>query len=181
MYKKRTLREHLSQIDQNSVANQKNFDSLTRRMKKYFIEAGYPNCAELPFILEEYVQMIFETQGFRCTHWLQTKDGELNGVWNRPGNKYYCWSTKQVFYEIDHVMPVNAGGKSRLDNFQFLSPNANQFVKTSLTYEDLLRRVDLSTALKNRIRSVLQNREKFFKSKKWKDFIHKCEKIEGRA
>ena len=65
--------------------------------------------------------------------------------------------------------------------FQFLSANANQFVKCSLTYEDLLKRIDLSTALKDRIRTVLAKRELLFKSEKWKNYIEKIEKLEQTA
>ena len=85
-----------------------------------------------------------------------------------------------VKYEIDHVHPRNAGGIDRLDNFQFLSANANQFTKCSLTYDDLFKRLDLSDKLKIRIGSVLSKREQLFRSKKWEDFILKLEKIEGR-
>jgi hypothetical protein len=124
--------------------------------------------------------MIFETQGYRCTHWIQTVGNELNGVWNRPGTDYCLWKKKTIIYEIDHVYPVNSGGKNNLRNFQFLSANANQFVKCSLTYEDLLRRVDLSDALKNRVLTVLGNRQKLFMSEKWDKYIQKVSKIEGR-
>ena len=92
--------------------------------------------------------MIFETQDYRCTHWLHVEEDELNGLWNRPGKDYNSWKTPYIKYEIDHVHPVNAGGTDRLDNFQFLSANANQFTKCSLTYDDLLKRVDLSDLLK---------------------------------
>ena len=77
--------------------------------------------------------------------------------------------------------PVNAGGSDRLDNFQFLSANANAFTKCSLTYEDLFKRVDLSDRLKNRIKSVLEKRAALFQSDVWKDFIQKLEEIEGRV
>lgn len=176
-----TLREHLDTIDQNSVANTNNFKSLTKRLKKHFINSGYPNSALIPDVIEEYIHMIFETQDYRCTHWLIVAEHELNGVWNRPGNRYNSWRTKQVNYEIDHVNPVNAGGKDRLDNFQFLSANANAFVKCSLTYSDLLRRRDLSVDLKDRIKHVLTKRQQLFQSQKWKDYVFMLEQIEGRA
>ena len=123
--------------------------------------------------------MIFETQDYRCTHWLQTKEGELNGVWNRPRTGYCLWKKTKVHYEIDHVHPINAGGVDDLMNFQFLSANANQFVKCSLTYDDLLKRIDLSDILKDRIRDVLRRREELFASKKWSDFINKINKIDN--
>ena len=179
-FTKRTLREHLNQIDQNSCANNNNFRSLKRRLKQHFINAGYPNAANVPSLIEQYMHMIFETQGYRCTHWLETKDDELNGVWNRPGYNYNCWRTEQVFFEIDHVLPKNSNGLDRLDNLQFLSANANQFTKCSLRYDDLLKRVDLSDRLKNRIKEVLKNRQELFRSTKWEQFIEKLETIEGR-
>jgi hypothetical protein len=175
-----TLREHLGTIDQNSVAGINNFKSLTRRLKKIFINSGYKHSAKVPHLIEQYIHMIFETQDYRCTHWLEVEIGELNGVWNRPGYNYNSWKRKEVMYEIDHVVPFNAGGKDRLDNFQFLSANANQFTKCSLVYEDLLKRVDLSDRLKDRIRAVLAKREQLFESQKWKDFIDTLEQIEGR-
>ena len=64
-------------------------------------------------------------------------------------------------------------------NFQFLSANANQFVKCSLTYDDLLKRIDLSDILKDRIRDVLRRREELFASKKWANFINKINKIDN--
>ena len=85
----------------------------------------------------------------------------------------------KVHYEIDHVHPINAGGVDDLMNFQFLSANANQFVKCSLTYDDLLKRIDLSDILKDRIRDVLRRREKLFASKKWADFMNKINKIDN--
>jgi len=176
-----TLREHLDTIDQNSVAGINNFKSLTKRLKKVFVKSGYKYSAKVPHLIEQYVHMIFKTQKYRCTHWLEIEDGELNGVWNRPGYNYNSWKRKEVIYEIDHVIPSNAGGKDRLDNFQFLSANANQFTKCSLVYDDLLRRVDLSDRLKDRIRAVLVEREELFKSEEWKDFIDILEKVEGRT
>ena len=74
--------------------------------------------------------------------------------------------------------PCNAGGKDDLKNFQFLSANANRFIKCSLVYEDLLRRVDLSDRLKDRIRNVLEKRKVLFKSEKWKKYIEKLENYE---
>ena len=85
-----------------------------------------------------------------------------------------------INYEIDHVVPVNAGGKDGLENFQFLSPNANRFVKCSMVYEQLLRRVDLSDALKERIRDV-EAKEKNCLSLKWKDFIDLVEEIDKQS
>ena len=175
-----TLREHLSTIDQNSVAGVNNFKSLTRRLKDHFIRSGYEKSSKLPHLIEKYIHMIFETQGYRCTHWLEVNDGELNGVWNRPGYNYNSWKREEVMYEIDHVVPYNAGGKDRLDNFQFLSANANQFTKCSLLYDDLLKTVDLSDRLKSRIKEVLTKRQELFKSEKWKEFIDTLEKVEGR-
>lgn len=175
---KLTLREHLDGLDQNSKAGQEELLSLHRRVKKKFKELGYIKTAKNDMLVTKYIQLIFETQDYRCTHWLQTKDDELNGVWNRPGTGYCLWRKKTVHYEIDHVFPVNAGGVDDLKNFQFLSANANQFVKCSLTYEDLLKRIDLSDKLKNRIRSVLNKREELFRSDRWKKYIKKINKLE---
>jgi len=173
-----TLREHLDGLDQNSKARKEEILSLMKRMKKKFKDLGYNNSAKSDMLVLEYIKMIFETQDYRCTHWLQTTGDQLNGVWNRPGTSYCLWKKKTVHYEIDHVYPINAGGKDSLENFQFLSANANQFVKCSLTYEDLLKRIDLSDALKDRIRDVIQRRQKLFMSDKWKNFVKKIEQKE---
>jgi len=172
MMTKRTLNEHLTQLDQNSQATQEQIDHLATRFKGIFNKLGYKNSAKDMDTLREYVDLIFECQDYRCTHWLQVAQGELNGVWNRPSKGYMGWRTTQVWYEIDHVHPRNAGGTDSLTNFQFLSANANQFVKCSLTYEDLLKRVDLSDALKDRIRNVLERREKLFQSERWTNFVN---------
>ena len=170
---KMTLREHLEILDQNGKAEpgQKAMTSLHRRVKKLFRQLGYTKAAKNDTLVTQYINMIFGTQDYRCTHWLPTTGDELNGVWNRPGAGYGMWKRDEVQYEIDHVHPVNAGGADHLENFQFLSGNANQFVKCSLTYDDLLKRVDLSGALKDRIRDVLKRREELFASAEWKNFI----------
>jgi len=173
-----TLREHLNGLDQNSKASAEEIASLLPRMKKRFANLGYHKTSRSDMLVLEYIKMIFDTQDYRCTHWLQTSDDQLNGVWNRPGTGYCLWKKKTVHYEIDHVYPVNSGGKDDLKNFQFLSANANQFVKCSLTYEDLLKRIDLSKALKRRIKKVLKRREKLFASKKWEKYIDKITKFE---
>ena len=165
-----TLNEHLVTLDQNSTISEIEMDSLHRRVSKKFKECGYEAASRDCDLVNEYIDMIFKTQNYRCTHWIKVKDGELNGVWNRPGKAYKNWKTTEVKYEIDHVHPRNAGGIDDLKNFQFLSANANQFVKCSLTYDDLLRRVDLSSRLKRRIRTVLRRRARLFASNKWKKF-----------
>jgi hypothetical protein len=169
---KMTLREHLEILDQNGKAEpgQVAMTSLHRRVKKLLKQLGYVKAAKNDTLVAQYVNMIFETQDYRCTHWLPTTGAELNGVWNRPGASYGMWKRDEVQYEIDHVHPVNAGGEDHLENFQFLSGNANQFVKCSLTYDDLFRRIDLSDALKDRIRDVLKRREELFASEDWRNF-----------
>ena len=174
-----TLREHLNTLDQNSMAGVEEIASLTKRMKKKFKDCGYEKCSRDPLLVRKYVDFIFETQDWRCTHWLPVGNGERNGVWNRPFPGYRGWKTKRVLYEIDHVHPITAGGTARLTNFQFLSANANQFVKCSLTYEDLLRRVDLSDKLKDRIMDVLDRREALFSSLEWNSFVAELNRIES--
>ena len=94
-----TLREHLDTIDQNSVAGINNFKSLTRRLKKIFVNSGYKHSAKVPHLVEQYIHMIFETQDYRCTHWLEVESGELNGVWNRPGYNYNSWKRKELKFK----------------------------------------------------------------------------------
>ena len=175
-----TLREHLDTIDQNGTVSEHAKRSLVRRLKQKFKDMGYTRLAKNQFLIEDYIDMIFETQDYRCTHWLQTEEGELNGVWNRPGSGYSLWKRQDVVYELDHVFPVNAGGVDGFENFQFLSANANAFVKCSLTYDDLLRRVDLSDKLKDRIKDVLARRESLFKSDRWTNWIEKVEAMEAQ-
>ena len=176
-----TLREHLDMLDQNATISDRELESLYNRLGKRFELCGYSEASKQPALIKEYVQMIFETQGYRCTHWIKTEGQQLNGVWNRPCRGYLGWKTKNIKYEIDHVHPINAGGMDGLENYQFLSANANQFTKCSLTYDDLLRRVDLSAKLKKRIRSVLAKRRKLFRSDKWKDFLGRLELLESRT
>lgn len=170
-----TLNQHLLTLDQNSQVSEVEFDSLRRRVAKKFKECGYEAASRNADLVDEYINLIFKTQDYRCTHWIRVKEGQLNGVWNRPAKGYRNWKTKEVKYEIDHVHPRNAGGIDHLQNFQFLSANANQFVKCSLTYEDLLKRVDLSGRLKRRIKTVLRRRARLFESKKWASFESRLE------
>ena len=175
-----TLREHLDKIDQNGTVSAHAKRSLIRRLKQKFKDMGYTRLSKNQFLIEDYIDMIFETQDYRCTHWIETKEDQLNGVWNRPGSGYSLWKREDVVYELDHVFPVNAGGTDGFENFQFLSANANAFVKCSLTYDDLLKRVDLSLKLKNRIKRVLRRRKKLFKSERWTDWIQKVEAMEAQ-
>jgi len=175
-----TLKEHLDILDQNGKADKENFKSLVYRMRKKFWDCGYHKSSTRLDLIVQYIHMMFKTQDYRCTHWLEVKDDELNGLWNRPGRGYNDWKMGRIKYEIDHVHPRNAGGGDRLDNFQFLSPNANQFTKCSLTYADLFKRVDLSDRLKDRIKDVLDKRQELFRSTEWEEFIEKLETIEGR-
>ena len=52
------------------------------------------------------------------------------------------------------------------------------FIECSLTYHDLLKRVDLSDRLKERIVHVMKQREKLFMSKKWQAFMDTLKKYE---
>ena len=176
-----TLREHLDTIDQNGTVSKHAKRSLVKRLKQKFKDMGYTRLSKNQFLIEDYIDMIFETQDYRCTHWIETKEGQLNGVWNRPGSGYSLWKREDVVYELDHVFPVNAGGTDGFENFQFLSANANAFVKCSLTYDDLLKRVDLSLKLKNRIKRVLRRRKKLFKSERWTNWIQKVEAMEAQV
>ena len=181
MKKTITLREHLAKIDQNSEATPETIERMVINLKKKFKKCGYPKAAKNTELLKEYIALIFSTQDNRCTHWLPVKKGQINGVWNRPGRSYCCWKTDRVIYEIDHVNPTNAGGKDELTNYQFLSSNANQFTKCSLPYDLLLTRIDLSSALKLRIKEVLRRREALFKSDKWTAFLKKLDNWEKGA
>ena len=172
------LKEHIDRLDQNKKAGIREINLLLPKMKNKFKDAGYLFASQNDELVFEYIKMIFETQDFRCTHWIETKDDEINGSWNAPGTNYYLWRSNIIYYEIDHVHPCNAGGKDKLNNFQFLSANANRFIKCSLVYEDLLKRVDLSDRLKDRIRNVLERRKALFKSDKWKNYIEKLENYE---
>ncbi len=162
-----TLNEHLKTLNQNSKAGTEEINSLLRNLKLKFKKWGRPELAKRDDLILRYINLIFKTQDYRCTHWIPVKKGEYNGVWNRPHAHYRGWKSKRVLYEVDHVHPINAGGTHALENFQFLSANANQFVKCSLTYPDLMRRVDLSDTLKDRISSVLERRKTLFRSKEW--------------
>jgi len=188
-----TLNEHLETVDQNSSADEKQISSLCNRMRMKMRDCGYTALwqtykargkanehlrRESRALIQEYVEMILETQDYRCTHWLEVSEGELNGVWNRPGQGFVNWKREDIIYEIDHVLPDNAGGQDNLENYQFLSSNANQFVKCSLTYEDLLKRIDLSDSLKDRIQQVLAKRKALFSSDKWEHYIKRLTEFE---
>ena len=77
-----TLREHLDIIDQNGTVSENAKLSLIRRLKQKFKDMGYTRLAKNQFLIRDYIDMIFETQDQRCTHWIETKEDQLNGVWN---------------------------------------------------------------------------------------------------
>ena len=174
-----SVKEHLSKIDQNKTVGKEELVALFPKVKAALIECGFHKASKRFKIITEYIDLIFQTQDYRCTHWLQTKEGELNGVWNNPGYEYKLWKIEHIHYQVDHVIPKNCGGEDKLTNLQFLSPNNNQFMKCSLTYSDFLRRIDISDRLKERVLEVLEKREELFTSQRWADFIKKIELIEN--
>ena len=171
-----TITEHLKTINQNGKASQREIKMLINRVRDKFRKNGLFRTADNDQLIMEYINMIFETQDYKCSFWLQTNEGEINGVWNSP--KKSGWATTNIYYEIDHVKPVNAGGSDSLKNFQFLSQNANHFTKCSLTMDQVLRRVDLSEKLKTRLRSVMSKREELFNSERWKNYIERVKSFE---
>ncbi len=175
MKKKITLNEHLRGLNQNSRATGYEISKLKRNVARKFIDCGYEEASTDDQLISEFIHMIFTTQNYRCTFWLRVGKEQLNGLWNAPYRDYIGWRSKIIWYEIDHVNPRNNGGGDNLKNYQFLSANANRFTKCSLTYDDLLRRVDLSERLKRRIVTVAKRRKKLFKSEKWKLFMQKME------
>ena len=174
--KKYTITEHLRVLDQNGQASAGEINKLVGRIKEKFRKNGLTTTAENNKLIYEYIHMIFETQDYRCSFWLEAKESEINGVWNSP--KKSGWATDKVVYEVDHVNPVNAGGSDSLTNFQFLSQNANHFTKCSLPMDLVLRRVDLSERLKERLRTVMEKRNELFNSDKWKNYIDRIKLFE---
>ena len=175
MKTKVTLNEHLTNLNQNSRATEVEISKLRKRISEKFVLCGYEEASTNMALINEYINLIFETQNYRCTFWLRVGKEQLNGLWNAPYRDYIGWKSKSIWYEVDHVNPKNNGGIDNLENYQFLSANANRFTKCSLTYDDLLRRVDLSDKLKRRITTVAKRRKKLFKSEKWKTFMKKME------
>lgn len=175
MTKKYTLNQHLTNLNQNSRAGKYEMYKLRKRVAEKFALCGFEEASTMDHLIDEYIDMIFETQNYRCTFWLRVGKDQLNGLWNAPYRDYIGWKSKVIWYEVDHVNPRNNGGGDDLQNYQFLSANANRFTKCSLTHEDLLRRVDLSERLKRRIITVAKRRKKLFKSEKWKSFMKKME------
>ena len=79
-----TLNQHLETLDQNSTVSDIEIKSLQRRVAKKFKDCGYEAASKDKELISEYITMIFKTQDYRCTHWIKVKEGQLNGVWNRP-------------------------------------------------------------------------------------------------
>ena len=179
VYNKTTIAEHLSRIDQNGTVTEYEIRKLVPKVRDFFIACDLVKCSRDFRLMKYFIKLIFETQGNRCGLWLQTREGEINSVWNNPGNEYNHWHSNWISYEVDHVEPVNAGGGECLTNAQFLSPNANRFIKCSLTNDQLLRRIDLSDRLKDRIREVQKKRQELFNSQTWHDFIDLVDEIEN--
>tara|TARA_B100000214_G_scaffold335018_1_gene278046 strand:- start:84 stop:623 length:540 start_codon:yes stop_codon:yes gene_type:complete len=178
MTKKRIteIKKHLDNIDQNEkVSNEYIEKYLLPRVRDRFKSCGYPKSSKNKNFVLEYIDMIFETQDYRCTHWIRSDKGEINGVWNRPG---HGWQNSWIIYEVDHILPVSAGGKDRLENFQFISSNANQMTKCSMPYKLFLKRNDISEKAKNRVHSVLKRKCNLYVSEKWKNYIKKLNDYE---
>ena len=174
--KKYTITEHLKTINQNGQASIREIKMLVNRIRGKFRANGFHRTADNDNLIMEYIYMIFETQDYRCTFWLEAGENEINGVWNSP--KKSGWATKNIYYEVDHVNPINAGGSDSLTNFQFLSQNANHFTKCSLTMDQVLKRVDLSEKLKDRLRQVMKKRNELFNSDRWKDYTTRVKAFE---
>ena len=74
------LKEHIDRLDQNKKAAIREINILLPKMKNKFRDSGWIKSAENDELVYEYIKMIFETQDFRCTHWLETKGDEINGM-----------------------------------------------------------------------------------------------------
>jgi hypothetical protein len=167
-----TLGEHLSKLDQNRTVNKLETNHLIPKIQKLFLRCGFPKAARNRDLIKRYITMIFLTQDAKCSYWIKTEEDEINGVWNSPGSQYKNWHSDWIRYELDHVEPANSGGKDSLTNIQFLSPNNNRFIKCALTVDQLLKRVDLSKAFKDRVRYVQQKREELISSECWEKFMN---------
>jgi len=169
---KTTLREHLTKLDQNRTVNKFETNHLISKVQRLFRKCGFIKASKNKDLIKRYITMIFLTQDAKCSYWIKTEGDEINGVWNSPGAQYQNWHSDWIRYELDHVKPANSGGLDSLTNIQFLSPNNNRFIKCALTVEQLLKRVDLSRAFKDRVRYVQQKREELFSSKRWEKFMN---------
>jgi len=173
-----TLGEHISRLDQNRTVNKLETNHLISKVENLFRKCGFHQAAKNKDLVKRYITMIFLTQEARCSYWIETEEGEINGVWNGPGTHYEHWHSDWIRFELDHVMPLNSGGSDTLTNIQFLSPNNNRFIKCALTVEQLLKCVYLSEAFKDRVRHVQQKRKELFSSIRWKTFINEIEDLE---
>ena len=176
-----TLNEHLMRLDQNRKVNRFETNYLIPKVKKLFRKCGFYEASKEISLIKRYITMIFLAQEARCSYWIKTEEGEINGVWNSPGAQYENWYSDWIRYELDHVEPANSGGTDDLENIQFLSPNNNRFIKCALTVEQLLKRVDLSKEFKDRVRYVQQKRKELFSSDRWKEFINEIEDLELKS
>jgi hypothetical protein len=167
-----TLGEHLLKLDQNRTVNKYETNYLISKVQNLFRKCGFTKAAKNKDLVKRYITMIFLTQDAKCSYWIKTEEGEINGVWNSPGSQYKNWHSDWIRYELDHVQPANSGGLDSLTNIQFLSPNNNRFIKCALTVEQLLKRVDLSIAFKNRVRYVQEKRKELFSSKRWNTLMN---------
>ena len=120
MENKVTLNEHLVGLNQNSRASENEIYKLRKTVAQKFVLCGFEEASTMNHLIDEYINMIFETQNYRCTFWLRVGKEQLNGLWNAPYRGYIGWKSKTIWYEVDHVNPRNNGGGDNLKNYQFL-------------------------------------------------------------
>lgn len=157
--------------DVNYQSKSKNIKFTSIKNKNYSIEAEN--------LRKEYVQLILETQDYKCALWIPSIEIQpgiyANISWPRPNT----FKNKIMTLETDHVIPIINQGKDHLENYMFLSAMANQFVKNQLPFE-VVGKIYQSQPLINRVEYILQKRKKLFLSTNWKNFIKKINNFETK-
>lgn len=110
------------------------------------------------------VRALFLTQDNLPFFWEET-DGYLASCWNDPKD----WGLTYIKYQVGHINPKDNGGKGELENLCFMCARCNNHIQSSLTMDEVIARN--SAKISDRIKLVIEKRQKLFISEGWKKLI----------
>lgn len=163
---KRTLNEHRQNL--RHIEPQESEINRLRKSLRNHIDKQRFRCRYSPGhikTLNLIINMILETQDRKPFFWINTS---LPMCWNHPWN----WDMDYIKYEWGHVGPINSSPEkyNDIENLCLMSARCNNHIQSSLCMDDLLEFFE-GSRIADRIRYVLDRRQKLFASSEWRDVI----------
>lgn len=172
--KKVQLQAHREKLKDNPNAYTTDIPRCYESVVDHLKEAGYIHITykRAPQEVEDFVNLIFETQKSRPFFHIESSDG-LPFCWNSPSRG--GWDIDYIKYEWGHLKSRNQNGGDALclENLSLQSARCNQHIQSSLNVEDLL---EYDGKLAIVIRENTQARKKLFNSRPWRELLNRLEK-----